>query len=426
MNIDDKIISELNRRIADSCYGTAYPWRPEEWQRYAMPGNLPFNDCHRLSFYVHVPFCKHLCKFCEYTRCRVPDEQLQRRYLETLAKDIDEFLQSHPEIMLEGFDIGGGTPTALSPDNFRFLIELYTSVTDRVALSFDYEPSIETSFLTIDKKKAALIAEAGIRRISMGIQSLYFSKATDAVGWKHPQALEIATRIKMLREVAPFKINLDFMYGFKGQTNWDEFEANRRVLEFLNPDQVTLYELRTNQQNRVSADVDEEKALLYDRWFDLLSGMGYIGRYGQNTFSRNADDFGVSSYIRHRMLDGGDYKGFGLSAQSMTGGNVEYNEGKNASDLPSLIQSLESFEATSHYDLPNEEKLAKFICISSYNGGFNWKIAQDKFNPDFMRDNIVMLATLKENGLITVDGTLIRLTKEGFKHYGAVLSMFYK
>lgn len=145
------------------------------------------------------------------------------------------------------------------------------------------------------------------------------------------------------------------MYGFKDQYINEVDDLERIALEELNPDQVTVYELRTNQLDDYEKSKPGERAEFYDRWYDLLINMGFLGEYGQNTFSLNRHDFGVSSYIRHRMLDGGNYKGFGISAQSMSEGNVEYNVGKNAKDILSLIPAGKipknaSFEATEHYE----------------------------------------------------------------------------
>lgn len=115
---------ELRNRTRQDCYSTAYPWSPEEWRCYLRPGRLKFKKNSKLSFYIHIPFCKNLCKFCEYTRYLVPDEEIQRNYLEILHRDIRRFMLENPGITLEGFDIGGGTPTALSPANFAYLMQI--------------------------------------------------------------------------------------------------------------------------------------------------------------------------------------------------------------------------------------------------------------------------------------------------------------
>lgn len=427
---------ELRHRISRDCYSTAYPWRPEDWASYAKPGPLRFKRGGKISFYIHIPFCKNLCKFCEYTRCLVPDDDVQRNYLQIVHRDIRRFLLEYPNITLEGFDIGGGTPSALSPSNFAYLMQIYREVIHRVNVSDDFEPSIEMSFKTITSEKVRMIKEAGIRRISVGIQSLYFSFSPTGTGWRYPEAKEIISKINEIRTAGGFKINLDFMYGFKDQ-NYDVIaNLDRIAIEELNPDQVTVYELRTNQLKDYEKSKPCERPFYYDQWYRLLTDMGYLGSYGQNSFSLDRHDYGVSSYIRHRMLEGGDYKGFGISAQSMSNGNVEYNMGKNARDILSLIPADKipkdaSFEATEHYELPIEEKFAKFVCVSTYSGGFNWRIAKERFYPDFFErfgpviDFLTSRKGLSYDGDIILSNNRISVTRNGFHHYGPLFSLFY-
>ena len=428
---------ELRHRISQDCYSTAYPWKSEEWASYATSGALKFRSGGKVSFYIHVPFCINLCKFCEYSRCLVPDDYIQRNYLQIVHRDIRRFLLKYPNITLEGFDIGGGTPSALSPSNFAYLMQIYREVIHRVNVSDDFEPSIEMSFKTITPEKIRLVKEAGIRRISVGIQSLYFSRRQSDIGWCYPEAKEIIGKINEIRAAGGFKINLDFMYGFKNQDMSGVESLERIAIEELNPDQVTVYELRTNQLSGYDDSKPLDRAGIYDRWYRLLTYMGYLGEYGQNTFSLSKYDFGVSSYIRHRMLDGGDYKGFGISAQSMSDGNVEYNVGKNATDILSLIPDGKipkdaSFEATEHYVLPIDEKFAKFVCVSAYSGGFNWRIAKDRFYPDFFErfgaviDFLISRKEFFNEGDIAISNDRIYVTKNGFRHYGPLFSLFYK
>lgn len=422
---------ELRDRVRKDCYSTAYPWKPEDWAQYTQTGVLKFKKNGRVSFYIHIPFCKNLCRFCEYTRCLVPDDAVQRNYLQIVHRDIRKFLLEYPEITLEGFDIGGGTPTALSPTNFAYLMQIFKEVIHRVNVSDDFEPSIEMSVTTIDPEKVRMVKEAGIRRVSIGIQHGQFERFHSSFGWKRPNAEKIIEDIRMIRNYGAFKINLDFMYGFKDLEVYDAIESERRAINELNPVQVTLYELRTNQNQQVEADNNSGRNYGYRILYKMLKDMGYLGRFGQNTFSFDCFDFGVSSYLRHRMLEGGDYKGFGISAQSMSGGNVEYNIGKNQSDILSLIQSGKipkdfSFDATEHYQLTDEEKFAKFVCVSGYPGGFDWQIAKRKYIPDFFERFGALLDFLTKEEYIEVTDKRINLTKKGFQSYGAILSLFYK
>lgn len=134
---------------------------------------------------------------------------------------------------------------------------------------------------------------------------------------------------------------------------------------------------------------------------------------------------GVSSYLRHRMLDGWQYKGFGISAQSMSNNGLSYNIGKNTSGILKLIDNVRSFDSGEYYKLPHAELLAKFIAISGYSGGFSIKAANEILGDDFIADYSDILQYLLSSGLMTIERNTVKFTLEGFRHYGAILSLFY-
>lgn len=115
-----------------------------------------------------------------------------------------------------------------------------------------------------------------------------------------------------------------------------------KAIEILNPEQVTLYELRTNMIREPSYLSKDELYYAYRCLYEGLIALGYHARFGQNTFSKYIADHGVSSYLRSRMLDGVAYKGFGLSAQSMNNEGISYNIGKNSCQLKNFCHQVHS------------------------------------------------------------------------------------
>ena len=153
------------------------------------------------------------------------------------------------------------------------------------------------------------------------------------------------------------KINLDLMYGLKGQ-NAKTINHDLQVIAQLAPQQVTLYELRTNMLGVPVEFTKEELFSQYSLYYEGLTGMGYQAIFGQNTFSKNAEDKGLSSYLRSRMIDGISYKGFGISAQSMSKDGISYNIGKNSKSIARIV-NIKSFSEEFTYILPKEEVLSK-------------------------------------------------------------------
>lgn len=414
-------VSELfESRKNDPRWNTSYPLSPTDWAKYRVTGPLSFDHEKSLSFYVHIPFCKQLCSFCEYTRMLCPDERSQSRYIRSVASDIKNFTEQHPAIVLQGFDIGGGTPTALSDDNFSLLMNEYKNVLSGLELTDDFEPSIEASFDTLSENKIKAIANSGIRRLSLGVQSscdavLNKVNRNGIVEKQMQEWLSLAWRCGIN------KVNLDFMYGLKGQ-NASTIEKDLALIEKLQPQQITLYELRTNMI--ASKELPSKHALsdCYAQYYKGLLSIGYQAPFGQNTFSFNNDDMGVSSYIRHRMIDCAPYKGFGISAQSMNREGVSYNVGKNGFQKALLNRC--SFEEEFTYQLPDNEIAAKYIAIAAYSGAFSIAVLSS-LKQDARQIYREQLDFCLSNDLLRRKGSWIQITEKGFEYYGALFSLFY-
>ena len=415
-------IAELYQsRKNDPCWNTSYPISPSDWAVYRVPGPLPFENDHRLSFYIHIPFCKQLCSFCEYTRMLCPDENVQREYLLAIANDIERFKQQYKDVTLLGFDIGGGTPTSLSEKNFSLLMQIYQTAISGLKLDDRYEPSIEGTFNTLSEQKLEAMSKNGFHRLSLGVQS-----SCNSVLHRHQRGNSneaiMSSWLEEAWEKGIKKVNLDFMYGLNGQ-NELTIRQDLELISRLRPQQVTLYELRTNMISAKESFTKEELFDQYVQYYDGLIALGYYARFGQNTFSVDATDEGVSSYLRERMLNGAAYKGFGLSAQSMSSSGIAYNVGKLAV-TPQNALNKEGYPEQFTYLLPPYELASKYIAISAYNGSFSIAKLKD-YGISGGSLNEILDFCIDEGLLYKGERDWMFITKKGFKHYGALFSLFY-
>lgn len=419
MNIN----SLYNRRKCGEQWNTSYPLHPKDWSHYAVSSNLSFEEEKELSFYIHVPFCKQLCSFCEYTRTYCPNEESQTIYLNALLNDIERFKSSKKPFNLIGFDIGGGTPTALSEKCFEQLMKLYSSAIQGLKLTSDFEPSIEGTFQTASEAKLKMIATSGIKRISFGVQSSIPS--ITSIAKRNASDLSLMELVfNKSRNAGLKKINLDFMYGLRNQTI-QSLRQDINLIKHLKPEQVTLYELRTNMINETTHINADQRYEMYCYYYDELTEMGYYAPFGQNTFTSNKADMGLSSYIRHRMVDCAPYKGFGISAQSMNHKGLSYNIGKNSSSLNDLILR-NSFAEEHTYILPQSEIASKYLAIAAYSGAFSLTKLSQILDSDANEVFKTQIEFCLRNKLLSFEGETLRITREGFKYYGAVFSLFYK
>lgn len=234
----------------------------------------------------------------------------------------------------------------------------------------------------------------------------------------------MAATMQMLKEAGIAKINLDIMYGLKGQTA-ESLRHDAETLAFLNPEQITLYELRTNMIKEESHLSKQELFYFYSYLYNKLISMGYSARFGQNTFSKSPTDMGVSSYLRSRMLEGVAYKGFGISAQSMNNEGVAYNAGKSSENIKPLL-SYQTFHEEFTYRLPPTELASKYIAIGAYSGSFSLKRLNSILRTDAREYYHEAIDFCKSQGFITIENDRVFITKKAFLNYGVIFSLFYK
>ena len=106
---------------------TAYPLTPGSFMQYRLKGQKEikefvtneWKDVEELSLYIHIPFCKTRCKFCEYVVLENTDEDIENEYVELLLKEMNMYSEILKGKRIVGYDLGGGTPTKLSVENLE-------------------------------------------------------------------------------------------------------------------------------------------------------------------------------------------------------------------------------------------------------------------------------------------------------------------
>lgn len=412
---------------------TAYPLTPGSFHNYKIKNeneirNLLINDLKKvdeLSLYVHIPFCKSRCKFCEYAVVSGEDNEKENKYVEYLLKEIDMYKKIIGDRKIVGFDMGGGTPTKLSSENIKKITEYLKS-----SFNFgNFEMSIETTPLIAmnEPEKIKELYETGYRRISMGIQTINPS-LLESFG--RDGSLNIYEKaIQSIRKAGFEKFNIDLMYGFLNQS-LEDFEATIKYAISVNPEYITLYRNRykgtkiVDEAEHVTlAKVNEQ----YHRSFDLLTSNGYEGNYCKNTFSRIKNDYGTSDYLTGRVVKGTPYIGFGLGAQSFGNGYLAYNEGAASKTLKTYFEKIDNnlFPIQDIYDLPVEESIAKMVSVAFYFGFVDFNEFKNRFGIDFEEHFKNEIEFLINKRLVHIEDNRMFVTKEGTEKIGGVIPMFY-
>ena len=190
--------------------------------------------CHPVtprSAYIHVPFCAHRCGYCDFTLIAGRDDLIDD-FLSALRREID----TGPHAELETLFFGGGTPTHPSCDQ---LLEMFQIVSSRFSLAVNAEVSVEANPLDLTDEKIDLLADCGVNRISLGVQS--FSPDALALLERDHSRDDITDVVRRLRRRFQ-NVSLDLIFGVPGQS-MDDWQVTLQRAITLGPEHVSTYGL---------------------------------------------------------------------------------------------------------------------------------------------------------------------------------------
>lgn len=194
------------------------------------------------GLYIHIPFCQKRCHYCDFTTMVSHDEALKRAYLFALEKELENKLLRYPKFRtLDTIFIGGGTPTSLSEENLRKLLEMVKKYYPPESV---LEYTIEANPNTLNDEKIALLKAYGISRISLGVQSFEDEKLA-YLGRAH-SSNTVKELIPKLRVAGFLRINVDLMYGLP-KMDLASWQYSIKEALALGVDHLSLYQLKVEE-----------------------------------------------------------------------------------------------------------------------------------------------------------------------------------
>ena len=207
------------------------------------------------SLYIGIPFCPTTCLYCSFTS--YPLEKFHKytdAYVETLKKEIVYAAQYFPHKKLVTIYFGGGTPTTLSPEQLRDVIQ---TVKKHFPLQHLKEWTVEAGRPdSITEEKLRVLLEEGITRISINPQTMQ-QKTLDLVGRRH-SVEQIVEAFHLARSMGFDNINMDLIIGLTGEEAEDVCDTLRQIKE-LSPDSVTVHTLALKRAARLNAQKEQYK-----------------------------------------------------------------------------------------------------------------------------------------------------------------------
>ena len=249
-----------------------------------------------LSLYIHIPFCNTLCFYCACNKVITKDRGKSAEYVRYLIKEMAmQAMLLGPDQVVEQLHFGGGTPTFLSDDEIR---QVMSAIRQHFKLVKDGEYSIEIDPRKVSDGTIALLGEAGLNRISIGVQD-FDAEVQSAVN--RIQSEEETLRVIRAARANGFKsVSIDLIYGLPKQT-LEGFGVTLDKVISANPDRLSIYnyahmptifkpQRRIHEQDLPTPRV---KLDILDMAVNKLTGAGYV-YIGMDHFAKPEDELAVA------------------------------------------------------------------------------------------------------------------------------------
>lgn len=372
----------------------------------------------QLGIYIHIPFCVRKCLYCDFVSY-AKKENVVEKYIEALQKEILNWKKSNKDVKIKTIYIGGGTPSCIDS---KFITEILNLINIKNA----EEITIEVNPGTVNKEKLYDYKNAGINRLSIGLQSTN-NELLKKIGRIHNYEQFLET-YKMARKVGFNNINVDLMIGLPGQT-MDDLKTSLEDIINLNPEHISVYSLILEDETPLKKMIENNILKLPEEdlerqmyWYtkDFLKINGYK-HYEISNFAKQG------FYSKHNMdcWEQKEYIGFGISAHSY----IDRKRFGNISNLDNYIKNCieGGFDKNriieEEQDKKDEMKEYMILGLRKING-----ISIQKFENKFNENPIILfkkeLNKLFNEGLIIIDGDIIRLSNKGLDFANIVWEEF--
>jgi len=355
----------------------------------------------KLAIYLHIPFCKQKCKYCDFNSFFIKSKDKINEYITALCDEIEYYANGANEFEISSVYFGGGTPSFIDEKNIKIVLD---TIKAQYNVMNDAEITIEVNPGTVNFEKLKTYNEIGINRLSIGIQTLNDS-LLEEIGRIHTSK-EAKECFYLARRAGFNNISLDIMFGLPNQTLKDVENTLEDFIK-LDPEHISAYSLKIEEgtvfgklyrENNLKLPAEDIEREMYYLIKKKLKEAGY-NQYEISNFSKaNYESRHNSAYWKRQ-----DYLGFGISASSCFK-EVRFTNTDNFSKY--IENPIENFS--------EKEVLTKDI-IESERVVLGLRMLRGLEIEEFYKKDewTKALEELIENGLLTNMGGMIRLTDKG-------------
>lgn len=358
------------------------------------------------SAYVHIPFCHHICHYCDFNKV-IMQRQPVDEYLLLLAREI-KLASAGSNGKMETIFVGGGTPTALDA---RQLDQLCRGIEEGLGSAEEYTFEANPGDLTEEKMR--ILLSYGVNRLSFGVQS-FNDDLLRAIGRSH-KSEDVYRSIAAAEKLGFTNISVDLMFGLPGQSLEDFSDTLDKALELSLPHyssyslivepKTVFYNLL--RKGKLHLPGEDSEASMYGLLMEKMERHG-IRQYEISNFAKP----GFES--RHNLVywNNEEYFGFGAGAHGYAEGIRYSNSGPLKKYMEPLKEGrLPIFET---HEVSEKEKLEEEMFLGlRKTAGVSIGHFKEKFGADPLEVFAVPINKMKEKGLLEIAGSDIRLTQAG-------------
>ena len=383
-----------------------------------------------IGLYLHIPFCRSKCPYCDFCSYPRPTRELMEAYTHELARRIREagiarsavFHKSKgttSKIPVDTVYFGGGTPTLLPTESIR---ELFEAIHAAFTVLPHAEITVEGNPATVDREALAVWRENGVNRLSLGAQSAQ-AEELKALGRLHRWD-DVVHTVRAAHQAGIENINLDFMLGIPHQTPETLADTLSRALE-LEPTHLSAYTLMLEEgtpfyrRGRASLGLpadedtaDEQAVSLWEQASATLRAAGYE-HYEISNYARP----GYRSRHNLHTWQCRDYLGLGVAAHSCMDG-VRFGQSR---DLEGFLRGEDITEF--RQVLTPADRESEYIMLAlRLSDGISEEEFASRFGRDFWHTYGSSCIPYIDGGFLCREGGRIFLTERGFPVSNTVLA----
>lgn len=374
-----------------------------------------------LSLYIHIPWCVQKCPYCDFNSHQLKHDIPESDYVAALIKDLDNDIKRFNlnGRTLHSIFIGGGTPSLFSP---QAIATLLSAVYQRLAPTKDIEVTLEANPGTIEADKFEGFAQAGVSRLSIGVQSFESDKLIK-LGRIHDnnQAIRAA---KLAKNCGVKSFNLDLMHGLPNQSIDNALDDLQQAIA-LAPDHLSWYQLTIEPNTAFHSKPpelpqDETLWAIQEQGVKILADAGYQ-QYEISAYSKtNKQSQHNLNYWRF-----GDYLGIGCGAH-----------GKITDLKSNSIYRTVKVKHPKGYLAPEREALDHLTQVSAAELPFEFMMNQLRLRESFSLDSYEQttglpkstlnqpLTLAKQKQLLSENQSLWQVTALGHRYLNDLLELF--